>query len=106
MEAEGWRFVALTRLVHTGKISLAHLVILMSTNPARIVNLSAGEGQPLGRLIVGGAADITVFDPDFEWVYKTSRGCSKSRNSPFDGWELKGAPTATVVAGKIVYRRA
>jgi len=55
---------------------------------------------------VGGAADITVFDPNLEWTYQAAEGRSKSRNSPFDGWKLKGAATATIVAGKIVYRRA
>jgi dihydroorotase len=91
--------LALTQLVHTGRISLAHLVVLMSTNPARIVS------QPLGRLQVGGVADVTVFDPNLEWTYRATEGRSKSRNSPFDGWQLKGAATATIVAGKIVYRR-
>jgi dihydroorotase len=91
--------LALTQLVHTGRISLAHLIVLMSTNPARIIS------QPLGRLQVGGVADITVFDPNLEWTYRAAEGRSKSRNSPFDGWQLKGAATATIVAGKIVYRR-
>ncbi len=91
--------LALTQLVHTGKISLGHLVVLMSTNPARVI------GRPLGGLTVGGAADITVFDPNLEWTYRVAESRSKSRNSPFDGWKLKGAVTATVVAGKIVYRR-
>ncbi|MBZ5515255.1 MAG: dihydroorotase [Acidobacteriia bacterium] len=91
--------LALTHLVHTGRISLAHLIVLMSTNPARIIN------QPLGRLRAGGAADITIFDPGFEWTYRAAEGRSNSRNSPFDGWKLKGAATATVVAGRIVYRR-
>jgi dihydroorotase len=92
--------LALTRLVHTGKISLWHLVSLMSANPARIVN------QPYGRLSIGAPADITIFDPQLEWTYRTATGRSKSRNSPFDGWTLKGAVTATVVAGRVVYRRA
>ncbi len=91
--------LALTCLVHTGRISLARLVVLMSTTPARIIN------QPLGRLAVGAPADITVFDPDFEWTYQLAQSRSKSRNSPFDGWKLKGAVTTTVVAGKVVYRR-
>jgi len=91
--------LALTQLVHTSRISLAHLIVLMSTNPARIIN------QPLGRLQIGGPADITVFDPNLEWTYRTAEGRSKSRNSPFDGWNLKGAATATIAGGKIVYRR-
>lgn len=91
--------LAITRLVHTGKISLAHLVVLMSTNPARVIR------KPVGRLRAGGIADITVFDPAREWTYCAAAGRSKSRNSPFDGWKLKGAVTATVVAGHFVYRR-
>jgi dihydroorotase len=91
--------LALTQLVHTGKISMWHLVSLMSANPARIVN------RPYGRLSVGGPADITIFDPQFEWTYQTAAGRSKSRNSPFDGWKLKGAVVATVVGGRVVYRR-
>ncbi len=90
--------LALTRLVLTGRISLAHLVVMMSTNPARIAR------QPLGTLRAGGAADITIFDPSREWTYRAAEGRSKSRNSPFDGWKLKGAVTATIVGGKIVYR--
>jgi dihydroorotase len=92
--------LGLTHLVHAGRISMWHLVSLLSSNPARIIN------RPLGRLKVGGAADITVFDPRLEWTYQTAQGRSKSRNSPFDGWKMKGAVTATIVAGKIVYRRA
>jgi dihydroorotase len=91
--------LAMTQLVHAGRISLGHLIVLMSTNPGRIIN------QPLGRLSVGGAADITVFDPNLEWTHHASEGRSKSRNSPFDGWKLKGAATATVVAGQAVFRR-
>ena len=91
--------LALTQLVHTGKISMWHLISLMSANPARIVN------QPYGRLSVGGPADITVFDPQLEWTYLAAEGRSKSRNSPFDGWKLKGAVVATVVGGRVVYRR-
>jgi dihydroorotase len=91
--------LAMTQLVHPGRISLAHLIVLMSTNPARIIN------QPLGRLQVDGVADITVFDPKLDWTYRASEGRSKSRNSPFDGWKLKGAATATVVAGRVLFRR-
>jgi dihydroorotase len=91
--------LALTQLVHTGKTSMWHLVSLMSANPARII------GRPYGRLSVGGPADITIFDPQLEWTYQTAAGRSKSRNSPFDGWKLKGAVVATVVGGRVVYRR-
>jgi dihydroorotase len=91
--------LALTELVHTGLISLWHLVSLLSTNPARVIN------QPLGRLQIGGAADLTLFDPNHEWTYHASEGRSKSRNTPFDGRTFRGAVTATIVAGRVVYRR-
>jgi dihydroorotase len=91
--------LALMQLVHTGKISMWHLVSLMSTNPARIIN------QPYGRLGVGGPADITIFDPQLEWTYHAAAGRSKSRNSPFDGWNFKGAVVDTIVGGRVVYRR-
>ncbi len=91
--------LGLTRLVHPGKISLWHLISLLAGQPARVIN------QPLGRLKVGGPADITVFDPNLEWTYKVAESRSKGRNSPFGGWKLKGAVTTTIVAGRIVYRR-
>jgi dihydroorotase len=91
--------LALSELVHPGLISLWHLVSLLSTNPARIIN------QPLGRITVGGAADLTLFDPDLTWTYHAAQGRSKSRNSPFDGRTFCGAVTATIVGGKIVFSR-
>ena len=91
--------LALSELVHKGLISLWHLISLLSANPARIIN------QPLGRIQMGGTADLTLFDPDLAWTYHVAEGCSKSRNSPFDGRTFRGAVTATIVAGKIVYHR-
>jgi dihydroorotase len=91
--------LALTQLVYSGKISLAKLVLLMSSNPASVVD------KPLGRLRVGNAADITIFDPDAEWTYRVAEGHSRSRNTPFDGYEFRGAVAATVVTGKIVFCR-
>jgi dihydroorotase len=91
--------LALTELVHTGLISLWHLISLLSASPARIIH------QPLGRLQNGGAADLTIFDPNREWTYHASEGRSKSRNTPFDGRTFRGAVIATIVAGRVVYRR-
>lgn len=92
--------LAVTELAAPGVISLARLVELFSSQPARILNKPA-----LGRLRPGGAADITIFDPHLEWTYRAADGKSKSRNSPFDGWKLKGVVTTTIVAGRVVYRR-
>ncbi|MGH9327603.1 MAG: dihydroorotase [Terriglobia bacterium] len=91
--------LGLTQLVEPGRISLLRLIELLSSRPARIL------GKPLGRLRPGSAADVTIFDPHPEWTYRASEGKSKSRNSPFDGWKLKGIVTATIVGGTIVYRR-
>jgi dihydroorotase len=91
--------LALDRLVHAGKISLSHLVELFSTKPAKILGLDRGT------IRVGATADLTLFDPAYEWTYRVEQSESKSRNSPFDGWKFRGAPMATIVAGKIVYQR-
>jgi dihydroorotase len=91
--------LGLRQLVRPGKITIGQLIALLSSKPARIIN------KPLGRIRVGGAADLTLFDPEIEWTYRAAEGCSKSHNSPFDGWTLRGAVTATVVEGRIVFRR-
>ncbi|HEY9285544.1 MAG TPA: dihydroorotase [Pyrinomonadaceae bacterium] len=93
--------LALDRLVHAGVISLERLVELCSTNPARIFRL---EGR--GTLRPGAWADVTVLDPGLEWTFDAARSRSKSRNTPFDNWTLRGAPVATFVAGRLLYRRA
>jgi dihydroorotase len=95
--------LTLTRLVHPRKISLWQAVALLSTNPARVIPHLARAG--LGRLQTGGPADITIFDPRLTWTYRAAEGRSKSRNTPFDGWEFTGRVTATIVGGCVAYRR-
>ena len=90
--------LTLDRLVHRGVISLRRTVELLSTNPARIFKLDRGT------LKVGAAADVTIFDPDRKIKVEASKFQSKSRNTPLGGWELKGAPVATVVGGRVVWR--
>ncbi|MEP6945758.1 MAG: dihydroorotase [Acidobacteriota bacterium] len=92
--------LAFDRLVHTGVIDLVRLVELCSTNPAKIFKL-AGRGS----LAPGSIADVTILDPDLKWTFRNSGSRSKSRNSPFDNWEFTGAAVATIVGGRIVYRR-
>jgi dihydroorotase len=58
-----------------------------------------------GTLKVGSIADITILDPNLEWTYRNADSKSKSKNSPFDGRDFTGAAVATIVGGKIVYRR-
>lgn len=89
--------LALDRLVNNGVVTLRRLVQLMSVNPCRIL------GVPGGTLRPGRAADITVIAPSASVTVDVSRSKSLSRNSPFDGWTLRGAVAATIVGGKTVY---
>ncbi len=91
--------VALETLVHPGRISLARLVALFTTGPAKILALNRGRFEP------GLPGDVTIFDPNLEWTYDVNRSQSRSRNSPFHGRSFRGAPVATVVGGKVVWQR-
>ncbi|MCS7310690.1 MAG: dihydroorotase [Armatimonadetes bacterium] len=90
--------VAYTELVSTGRMSLSQLVDKMSCQPARILGLPGGTLQP------GAPADLALFDLNRRWTVRASEFRSKSRNTPFEGWELQGKPVLTMVGGKIVYR--
>jgi dihydroorotase len=76
------------------KIPLKRIVELLSTNPALVMGL---EGR--GTLAKGSHADVTIFDPSKKWTYHAAQSHSKSKNSPFDGWQLQGKVVATVVGG-------
>ena len=90
--------LALSRLYHSGKISIRKLVELFTINPTRIIN------KPLGTLRVGAAADVTLFSANADWVYDVGQTKSKSRNCPFHGMKLTGQVAGTVVAGRVVYQ--
>lgn len=92
--------LAFNELVHKGVVSLARLVELCSTNPAKIFRL-----KDRGTLVPGSVADVTIIDPELEWTYKNAESRSKSKNSPFDNWHFTGAAVAVIVGGRIVYRR-
>jgi dihydroorotase len=85
------------RLVHRGVVSLTRLIELLSVNPARILRV------PGGSLAEGAPADLTVLAPDLEVAVSAARMRSRSRNTPFDGWTLRGGVAATIVGGKPVY---
>jgi dihydroorotase len=78
---------------------MSDMVERMSCAPARAFSL------PGGNLREGSVADVTVFDPAFVWKVDPARFLSKSRNTPFSGWPLKGRAVVTVVDGRIVYRQ-
>jgi dihydroorotase len=80
-------------------IPLTRIVELLSTNPARVMNL-----QGRGTLAVGARADVTIFDPAKKWTFHAAQSYSKSKNSPFDGRLLQGKVMATVVGGLFAFR--
>ena len=85
-------------LVHAGLIDLERVVQMCSANPARIFGLA-----DRGTLKAGAHADITLLDPQLEWVFDVNRSRSKSRNNPFHGRSMCGAAVATIVGGRLVY---
>jgi dihydroorotase len=85
------------RLVHTGLIGIGRLVELLSVNPARILKL------PGGRMAPGDVADLTILAPDLQVTVAAARFRSRARNTPFDGWSLRGGVAATIVGGRVVF---
>jgi dihydroorotase len=88
--------LSLEQLVNCGRISLMRMVELFTTGPARVIGMerSLAAGQP---------GDVTIFSTDQPWTYDVKTSPSNSRNSPFDRRIFKGAPMATIVAGRIVW---
>jgi dihydroorotase len=85
------------RLVHPGLITLQRAIELLSINPAKILNV------PGGTLNEGAPADITLLAPDLVATIDPTKSRSKSRNTPFGGWTLRGGVAATIVGGRLVY---
>jgi dihydroorotase len=85
-------------LVHAGRLSLIRLVELFTSGPARVLGMERriAENQP---------GDLTLFSTEHKWTFRAEESASKSRNSPFDGRTFRGAPMATIVAGRVVYQR-
>jgi dihydroorotase len=80
------------KLVSEGVLTMSDLITRMSTAPGRIIKNG-------GTLSLGAAADITIIDPNEEWTVKAAEFKSKSKNTPFDGWKLKGRAVQTIVGG-------
>ncbi len=90
--------VVLTQLVHTNVLSLYSAIEKMTVNPAKVLSLSRGN------LSQNMSADITIINPNLEWVVDSGSFESKGRNCPFDGWKLKGKAVTTIVAGRVVMK--
>ncbi len=87
----------LDRFVHAGILTLERMVQLFSTNPSRILKLERGT------LAKGSWADVTVMDPERQWTVCLDDLLSRSRNTPFEGWKLRGGPVMTIVRGRVVW---
>jgi dihydroorotase len=90
--------VTLTMLYHTGRMSLSDIIRKLTVNPANILRI------PRGRLGVGCAADLTIFDPDQRWTIDPEKFASKGRNTPFAGMQVRGKVKYTIVDGKVIYQ--
>jgi dihydroorotase len=86
------------RLVHTGVVPLSRLIELLSVNPARILKVDGGS------LSEGAPADVSILAPDLRVTVSAAAMRSRSRNTPFDGWTLRGGVAATIVGGRVVYQ--
>ncbi len=89
--------LSITYLVKSGRMTLGEMLEKMTYNPSHILNLDLGE------IAVGKIADLTIFDPDEEWVVDVNKFHSKSKNSPFDGFKLQGKAHKTLIGGEIIY---
>ena len=92
--------LSVMRLIVPGRLAWPRLVEAMSTLPARILGLDRGT------LRTGSPADVTIIDPDRTWKVDVKSFRSKSINSPFHGWTLRGRAVATIVGGRVKYRLA
>ena len=86
------------RLVADGVLTLSDLIEKMTIRPAHILHI------PKGTLAVGADADITVIDPERMWTVDRNLFHSRGKNSPFQGWTMKGKAVLTIVGGMIRYR--
>lgn len=90
---------SLFTLVHSGKIDLATLISKLTSKPANIL-----QNSELGTLTVGACADVTIFDPQAEWVVDTTDFASRGKNTPLAGKRLRGKVMATIYRGGVVYK--
>ncbi|TEU18695.1 MAG: dihydroorotase [Dehalococcoidia bacterium] len=92
-------FGCLMSLVHQGAISLAQLISKLTCEPAKVI----GRNGELGTLKAGAPANITILDPDREWIVDSRNFASKGKNTPYDGDKFKGKVMATIANGRIAY---
>jgi len=87
-------------VMRKAQLPVATIIRALSTRPARILGVEGGS------LSAGAPADITLIDPELSWEVDPAEFRSKSRNTPFAGWSLRGRATVTIVGGRVVWRLA
>jgi dihydroorotase len=92
-------FGCLMGLVHQGEISLTQLLSKLTCEPAKVIS----RNDELGTLKAGAPANITILDPDREWIVNSHNFTSKGKNTPYDGYKFKGKVMATISRGKLAY---
>jgi dihydroorotase len=92
-------FGCLMSLVHQGEISLTQLISKLTCEPAKVI----GRNGELGTLKAGAPANITILDPDWEWIVDSRNFASKGKSTPYDGCKFKGKIMATIANGRIAY---
>lgn len=90
--------LCLMQLYHSGRMSLSKVIEKLTVNPAKLLKIDKGT------LDIGADADVTIFDPERKWIYKRTESASKSHNSPFDAWPMRGRALGTIVNGRIVWK--
>ena len=94
--------LTVTKLVEPGILTPLEMARVMSTAPAKAFDLMNQYGD--GKIAVGNPADIAIIDPSQEWIIDKRKFASKGRNTPFDGWKVRGRVKWTICEGEIVYR--
>ncbi len=92
-------FGCLISLVHRGAISITQLISKLTCEPAKVI----GRNDDLGTLKTGAPANITILNPEQEWIVNSSKFASKGKNTPYDGDKFKGKVMATIANGRIAY---
>lgn len=85
-------------LIDTGRLTWPQMIAKMTINPARILGIDRGTLQP------GRPADVTIIDPNAQWIIDPNRFYSKSRNCPFAGWTVRGRAYLVMVGGRVKYQ--
>jgi dihydroorotase len=90
--------LVVTKLIEPGVLDWPSAIEKLTMNPARVLGIDKGT------LAIGADADVTIIDPAYEWTVDPSRFRSRSKNTPFAGWRLRGRAETVIVGGEVRHR--